>query len=82
MTLLEHKFISDCDAANMVSSISLDSLLNQIALTLVGSAVISCNVVICQPDRHVYFGLFNGFELMRGFNFCLDDYEKGRSAYH
>lgn len=60
---LEHEFVSDGDAADVRSTICLDSSLNLIALACVSSTIVRRHGIVAQEYRHVHFSLFDGFEL-------------------
>lgn len=62
-SLLEHELISDSDAPDVVSSVCLDGRLDFIALARIGSTIVSRYGIVAKIDRHVDFGLFNGFQL-------------------
>lgn len=61
-SLLENELISDSDTCNMVSTIRLQSLLDGIALAVVG-AVVVWDGIDAKEDLHVHFGLPDRFEL-------------------
>lgn len=60
---LEHEFIADSDARNVARAVCVDRVHNRLALAQVCSAVVVWIVIIAQPDRHIYFCLFNRLEL-------------------
>lgn len=62
--ILEHKFVTNGDPSNMVGTISLKSLFDDVSLSLVWCIVIG-NGVVTEEDLHIDLCLFNRFQLPR-----------------
>lgn len=67
MYKLEHEFIADSDAHDVIGAVSLDRVHNLLALAQVRGAVVGRKVVVTQIDRQVDLCLLDRLELwMRG----------------
>ena len=62
---LEHKLIPNSDSGNMISSVGLNSLFDELPLPCVGFAVRRKHIV-SKKNFNVHLGLLDGFKLVDG----------------
>lgn len=60
--ILEHEFVSDGDAGNVLRAVCLNDFLDHISLAFV-STVVTLNDVVADEDFHVDLGLLDSFQL-------------------
>src|SRR6267154_2981868 len=78
---LEHEFIADSDACNMVRAVRLDRGHNRLFLFLVFGAVVVRFWVVTQIDLHVHFRLLDRLKLRASERLIVYKHSQ-KKAYH